>query len=102
MTAILQHSLSSKQPIHFMPTEVSDKFGIETISAYPLQGYHAEKKPYIRQTQEQQVRQYSYRINRQPYNGISFRDKGAPELSPYRSKTDNEIQKLFDSIEQEK
>ncbi|GBB97426.1 hypothetical protein RclHR1_29930002 [Rhizophagus clarus] len=48
MTAILQHSLSSKQPIHFMPTEVSDKFGIETISAYPLQGYHAEKKPYIR------------------------------------------------------
>ncbi|GBB95616.1 hypothetical protein RclHR1_25780002 [Rhizophagus clarus] len=89
MTAILQQSLSSKQPIHFMPTEVSNdtkyingvstyilrvsgclingqkavvnitvrilsnilnstsKFGIETISAYPLQGYHAEKKPYI-------------------------------------------------------
>ena len=112
MTAILQQSLSGKQPIHFMPTEVSDdtkyingvstyilrvsgclingqkavvnitgirpffdvkvpeemplsifktklvrilsnilnstsKFGIETISAYPLQGYHAEKKPYI-------------------------------------------------------
>ncbi|RGB36014.1 hypothetical protein C1646_758624 [Rhizophagus diaphanus] len=90
MTAILQQSLSGKQPIHFMPTEVSDdtkyinristyilqvsgclingqkavvnitvrilsnilnstlKFGIETISAYPLQRYHAEKKPYIR------------------------------------------------------
>src|SRR6266516_3922394 len=112
MTAILQQSLSGKQPIHFMPTEVSDdtkyingvstyilritgslinrqkavvnitgirsffdvevpedmplsifktklvrilsnifnstsKFGIETISAFPLQGYHAEKKPYI-------------------------------------------------------
>ena len=26
----------------------TSKFGIETISAYPLQGYHAEKKPYIR------------------------------------------------------
>ncbi|GES92569.1 hypothetical protein GLOIN_2v1762477 [Rhizophagus clarus] len=50
----------------------------------------------------QQVRQYSYRINRQPYNGISFRDKGAPELPPYRSKADNEIQELFDSIGQEK
>ena len=110
MTAIFQQSLSGKQPIHFMPTEVSDniegyssyilhiagtlinrqkavvnitgikpffdvvvpeemslsmfktklvkilsnilnstsKFGIETISAYPLQGYHTEKKPYIR------------------------------------------------------
>ena len=113
MTAILQQSLSGKQPIHFMPTEVSDdtseyvngissyilritgtlingqkavvkitgikpffdvevpeemplsmfktklvrilsnilnstsKFGIETISAYPLQGYHIEKKLYI-------------------------------------------------------
>jgi hypothetical protein len=113
MTAILQQSLSSKQPIYFMPTEISDdtkyvnglstyilritgslingqkavvnitgirpffdievpeemplsmfktklvrilsntlnstsKFGIETISAYPLQGYYTEKKPYIR------------------------------------------------------
>src|ERR1044071_2478111 len=113
MTAILQQSLSGKQAIHFMPTEVSDdtkyvnglstyilritgslingqkavvnitgirpffdievpeemslsmfktklvrivsnilnstsKFGIETINAYPLQGYHTEKKPYIR------------------------------------------------------
>src|SRR5207248_9933701 len=112
MTAILQQNLSDKQPIHFMPTEVSDdtkyingvsiyilritgslingqkaivnvmdikpffdvvvpeeiplsmfktklvkilsnilnstsKFGIETISAYQLQGYHTEKKPYI-------------------------------------------------------
>src|ERR1043165_2386775 len=26
----------------------TSKFGIETISAYPLQGYHTEKKPYIR------------------------------------------------------
>ncbi|RGB35196.1 hypothetical protein C1646_667933 [Rhizophagus diaphanus] len=26
----------------------TSKFEIETISAYPLQGYHAEKKPYIR------------------------------------------------------
>ncbi len=51
---------------------------------------------------EQQVWQYSYRINRQPYNGIGFGDKGAPELLPYRSKTDNEIQKLFDSIGQKK
>ncbi|GES92074.1 hypothetical protein GLOIN_2v1776159 [Rhizophagus clarus] len=50
----------------------------------------------------QQVRQYSYRINRQPYNGIGFGDKSAPELPPYRSKTDNEIQELFDSIGQEK
>ncbi|RGB21582.1 hypothetical protein C1646_777685 [Rhizophagus diaphanus] len=86
MTAILQQSLSDKQTIHFMLTEVSDdtkyvnglstyilcitvpeemslsmfktkivrivsnilnstsKFGIETISVYPLQGYHTEKK----------------------------------------------------------
>ena len=114
MTVILQQSLSGKQPIHFMPTEVSDdtseyvngissyilritgtlingqkavvkitgikpffdvevpeemplstfktrlvnilsntlkgtsKFGIENISAFPLQGYHTEKKLYIR------------------------------------------------------
>ena len=26
----------------------TSKFGIKTISAFPLQGYHAEKKPYIR------------------------------------------------------
>ena len=26
----------------------TSKFGIETISAYSLQGYHTEKKPYIR------------------------------------------------------
>ncbi|RGB25281.1 hypothetical protein C1646_771967 [Rhizophagus diaphanus] len=68
MTAILQQSLSGKQPIHFMPTEVipeemplstfktrlvnilsntlkgTSKFGIENISAFPLQGYHIEKK----------------------------------------------------------
>ena len=110
MTAILQQSLSCKQPIHFMPTEVSDdiegyssyilritgslingqkavvnitgirpffdvevpenhspsslktilahilsvtlknttKFGFEDICAFPLQGYHTEKKAYIR------------------------------------------------------
>src|SRR3954471_24203228 len=114
MTAILQQSLFSKQPIHFMPTEVSDdtseyvngvssyilritgtlingqkavikitgikpffdvevpeemllstfktrlvniisntlkgtsKFGIENINAFPLRGYHIEKKSYIR------------------------------------------------------
>ncbi|PKK47596.1 hypothetical protein RhiirC2_803656 [Rhizophagus irregularis] len=110
MTAMLQQSLSGKQPIHFMPTEVSDdiegyssyilritsslingqkvvvnitgirpffdvevsenhslsllktilahilsvtlknttKFGFEDICAFPLQGYHIEKKAYIR------------------------------------------------------
>jgi hypothetical protein len=37
----------------------------------------------------QQVRQYSYCINCQPYNGIGFRDKGTPGFSPYRLKTDN-------------
>src|SRR5436305_2249056 len=115
MTAILQQSLSGKQPIHFMPTEVSDdtkyinrvstyilritgslingqkavvnitgirpffdaevpenyssssfktilarilsitlkstsKFGFEDIRAYPLRGYHTEKRAYIRIT----------------------------------------------------
>ncbi|CAB4376040.1 unnamed protein product [Rhizophagus irregularis] len=50
----------------------------------------------------QQVRQYSYRINRQPYNSTGFGDKGAPELPPYRLKTDNDIQELFDSIGQDK
>src|SRR5207248_6562562 len=50
----------------------------------------------------QQVRQYSYQINRWPYNGTGFEDKGVPELLPYRSKTDNEIQELFDSIGQDK
>ncbi|CAB4480535.1 unnamed protein product [Rhizophagus irregularis] len=77
MTAILQQSLSDKQPIHFMPTELffdvevpeemslstfktrlvnilsntlkgTSKFGIENISAFPLQGYYTEKKSYIR------------------------------------------------------
>ncbi|RIA81939.1 hypothetical protein C1645_836155 [Glomus cerebriforme] len=110
MTAILQQSLSGKQPIHFMPTEISDdiegyssyilritgslingqkavvnitgirpffdvevpenhspsslkiilarilsvtlknttKFGFENIRAFLLQGYHTEKKSYIR------------------------------------------------------
>ena len=116
MTAILQQSLFGKQPIHFMPTEVSDntkyinrvstyilritgslingqkavvnitgirpffdaevpenyflsslfktilarilsitlkstsKFGFEDIRAYPLRGYHTEKRAYIRIT----------------------------------------------------
>ncbi|CAG8748278.1 37044_t:CDS:2, partial [Gigaspora margarita] len=50
----------------------------------------------------QQVRQYSYRINHQPYDGLGFGDKGAPELPPYRPKTDNNIQEVFDSIGQEK
>uniref|UniRef100_U9SLP9 Uncharacterized protein n=1 Tax=Rhizophagus irregularis (strain DAOM 181602 / DAOM 197198 / MUCL 43194) TaxID=747089 RepID=U9SLP9_RHIID len=31
-----------------------------------------------------------------------FGDKGAPELPPYRPKTDNDIQELFDSIGQDK
>ena len=50
----------------------------------------------------------SYKINRQPYNGTGFGDKGAPELPPYKLNTDNEmipkgsIQELFDSIGQEK
>ncbi|CAI2181404.1 6936_t:CDS:1, partial [Funneliformis geosporum] len=37
MTAILQQSLSDKQPIHFMPTEVSDdtKY-INRVSTYIL------------------------------------------------------------------
>ncbi|RIA81090.1 hypothetical protein C1645_837555 [Glomus cerebriforme] len=46
----------------------------------------------------QQVWQYSYQINRWPYNGTGFGDKGAPELPLYRPKTDNDIQELFDSI----
>jgi len=52
----------------------------------------------------QQVRQYSYRINHQLYNSTGFGDKGAPELLPYRLKTDNEIispesiQELFDIV----
>ena len=51
---------------------------------------------------EQQVRQYSYRINRQPYNSTGFEDKGTPEFPPYRPKPDNDIQELFDSIGQNK
>ncbi|CAG8808589.1 33142_t:CDS:2 [Gigaspora margarita] len=38
----------------------------------------------------------------QPYDGLGFGDKGAPELPPYRPKTDNNIQEVFDSIGQEK
>ena len=51
---------------------------------------------------EQRVWEYSYKINRQPYDGLGFGDKGAPELPPYRLKTDNDIQELFDFIGQEK
>ena len=51
---------------------------------------------------EQRVWEYSYKINRQPYDGLGFGDKGAPELPPYKLKTDNDIQELFDSIGQEK
>jgi hypothetical protein len=47
---------------------------------------------------EQQVWEYSYKINRQPYDGRGFGDKYAPELPPYKPKADNEIQELFDSI----
>ena len=47
---------------------------------------------------EQRVWECSYQINRQSYDGLGFGDKGAPELPPYRPKTDNDIQELFDSI----
>ncbi|GBB95689.1 hypothetical protein RclHR1_25960002 [Rhizophagus clarus] len=47
----------------------------------------------------QQVWQYSYQINHRSYsNSTGFGDKHAPELPPYRSKTDNDIQELLDSI----
>src|ERR1043165_6097669 len=38
MTAILQQSLSDKQPIHFMPTEVSDDTSeyVNSVSSYIL------------------------------------------------------------------
>ncbi|GBC19783.2 hypothetical protein GLOIN_2v1842826 [Rhizophagus irregularis DAOM 181602=DAOM 197198] len=51
---------------------------------------------------EKQVWERSYQINRQPYDGLGFGDKGTPELPPYRPKTDNDIQELFDSIGQDK
>ena len=51
---------------------------------------------------EKQVWEHSYQINWQPYDSLSFGDKGAPELPSYRPKTDNDIQELFDSIGQEK
>jgi hypothetical protein len=47
---------------------------------------------------KQQVWEYSYKINHQPYDGRAFGDKGAPELPPYKPKSDNKIQELFDSI----
>ncbi|CAG8661542.1 9858_t:CDS:2 [Gigaspora margarita] len=34
--------------------------------------------------------------------GLGFEDKGTPELPPYKPKTDNDIQELFDSIGQDK
>ncbi|CAG8849397.1 26896_t:CDS:2, partial [Gigaspora margarita] len=46
----------------------------------------------------QQVWEYSYKINRQLYDGLGFGDKGAPGLPSYSPITDNEIQELFDSI----
>ncbi|RHZ87185.1 hypothetical protein Glove_40g158 [Diversispora epigaea] len=123
LTAILQQSLSNKQPIHFMPIDVSDateyvngissyilriygrlingqkarvdiigikpffdvtvpdgeslaifksslvkivsktlkgtsKFGIKIIKAYPVHGYHTEKKLYIRITTWNQYDRY--------------------------------------------
>jgi len=73
---------------------------IKTINAIAGNwcGYYVESDKKRIGPKGQQVRQYSYRINRRPYNGTGFGDKGAPELPPYRSKTDNEIQELFDSI----
>jgi hypothetical protein len=75
---------------------------IKTINAIAGNwcGYTVESDKKRIGSKGQQVRQYSYRINRQPYNGIGFGDKGAPELPPYRSKTDNDIQEFFDSIGQ--
>src|SRR5947207_5833632 len=49
-------------------------------------------------SKEQRVWEYSYKINRQPYDGLGFGDKGALELPPYKPKADNAIQKLFDYI----
>ena len=73
---------------------------IKTINAIAGNwcGYYIESDKKRIGPKGQQVRQYSYRINRRPYNSTGFGDKGAPELPPYRSKTDNEIQELFDSI----
>ena len=51
---------------------------------------------------EKQVWERSYQINQQPYDSLGFEDKGVSELPPYRSKTDNDIQELFDSIGQNK
>ena len=61
-------------------------------------GYYVESDKKRIGPKGQQVWQYLYQINRRPYNGTGFGDKGAPELSPYRPKTDNNIQELFDSI----
>jgi hypothetical protein len=52
-------------------------------------------------SKEQRVWEYSYKINRQPYDGLGFGDKGAPELPPYKPKVDNDIQEFFDSIWQD-
>ncbi|CAB4401842.1 unnamed protein product [Rhizophagus irregularis] len=48
-------------------------------------------------SKEKQVWERSYQINRQLYKGLGFGDKGAPELPPYKPRTDNDIQELFDS-----
>jgi hypothetical protein len=65
-------------------------------------GYTIKSKRKLIGPKEQRTWERSYRINRQPYNGIGFGDKGAPELPPYKPKTDNDIQELFDSIGQDK
>src|SRR3954462_4277977 len=69
---------------------------IKTINAIAENwcGYTIESDKKIIGPKGQQVRQYSYQINHQPYNSIGFGDKGAPELLPYRPKTDNVIQEL--------
>ncbi|PKC51668.1 hypothetical protein RhiirA1_483231 [Rhizophagus irregularis] len=73
---------------------------IKTINAITGNwcGYNVESDKKRIGPKGQQVRQYSYRINRRPYNGTGFGDKGAPELPSYRPKTDNNIQELFDFI----
>ncbi|POG70233.1 uncharacterized protein OCT59_001161 [Rhizophagus irregularis] len=73
---------------------------IKTINAITGNwcGYNIESDKKRIGPKGQQVRQYSYRINRRPYNSTGFGNKGAPELPSYRLKTDNNIQELFDSI----
>ncbi|CAJ0832797.1 1725_t:CDS:2, partial [Entrophospora sp. SA101] len=61
-------------------------------------GYNIKSKRKKVGPKGQQVWEYSYQINRQPYKGIGFGDKGALILPPYKPKLVNEIQELFDSI----